>query len=175
MKYLLSLVLALALIACNGCSQGPYKRIAIAYKVGMELKPVVESVDRSFKTWGALEHRRCAVAHKVKTPEYNKCVDPAYKLLKQWSKVLPTIQSGQYAYKKSLDAAFDFVKKNEKKCGKKDAPKDCKPDYLALKPGGCALIEIVDRGIKLGAYQTSKNDIYLMAKGALLSLFKCGQ
>jgi hypothetical protein len=189
-RILLATFAAMLLAMANGsCGGTPYKRIATAHRVLNHTVTLTEAFDRGVAAWARGEHRRCLTAHKAKTKEFGACVMPALKFLRHWTGmvngkptgkgVLPAIQSAQKATRLVLDAAFAYVAKHERACSaRKGAEKeacDKKGDAwkVALRPGACALIEVVDRGVKVGAYRVAADPTYKLAKAGLSAFAGC--
>lgn len=172
-----ALLVALALVGCDGCKGDAFQRIATANRVVNATARLTEDTDRAFKAWGATMNANCLKLHGAKTPEYAKCVKPALDLLRAWTGevngkptgkgILPAIQSAQRAARLSLDAAFDYVKANDAKakCETDECKKKIQAWRALIRPGVCALVEIVDRGIKLGAVKLSEDPTYKIVKG----------
>jgi hypothetical protein len=172
---------ACVLIACDGCAGTPYKRIALGQSMLGHSVELTESFDRGTAKWAQGEHERCLKAHGMKTPEYATCIKPALDFLVHWTGknrgkptgrgVLPMVQSAQRATRLVLDAALDYVKANETACSKDNGKADptCNAKLAAwkatLKPGLCALVAIIDRGIKLGAYKATESAVYKTVVG----------
>lgn len=165
-------ILLTAFALVMGCGT-PYKNLAYSYAVLNQTRDVAEGFDRSFKAFGLAEHERCARAHGVKTPAYATCIDPAYSFLVAWTGqrngvdtgkgILPAIQTTQSAARRTMDGTYDYIKGHESECKKKTPPPDCKYDLMLLKPVGCALIEVADRAVKLGAISVTENEYYKLA------------
>lgn len=167
----LGLLLAFSLAGCSGCADTPYKKLARGYRAVNLSARLVEDFDSAVARYLSTQHETCKAKYKSKTPEFDQCVLPAVKLARAWTGkvagkdtgkgVLPTIQSAQKAARVALDAAYDYIKSNESLCKSDTAPKDCTGNWQALmKPSLCALAEIVDRGVKLGAYKVTGNTTY---------------
>jgi len=182
---LLAVALAVSLAGCSGCSDTPYKRIATAYHTLDLFKALVEDFDGAVTKYAAAKQTECLKTHRPKTKEFDACVMPAVRLLRAWTGkkngkptgkgVLPAIQSTQRAAAIELKAVLAYIKSHEAECGKKDAPKNCTGDWQGLlKPSVCALMEIIDRAVKLGAYDVTTNRTYLMVKAAIAG-FTCNR
>jgi hypothetical protein len=171
---------------CNaGCAGKPYKTLATAYSTVNKFATFVEAFDRSVKAYLQAEDERCSAkaktAGKLDAKKYGDCMRPVLKFSVVWTGewrgkktgkgVLPSIQDAQRATRHSLDGAFDYVEKNESACGKKEGAEAeaCRKKVAAwralLKPVLCALVPVVDRGIKLGAFKTTEDPTYKLIRG----------
>jgi len=183
-------VAALGLVGCGGCGGEPFRRLAWGFRTVNYTAELTESVDKAFAAYGSAEMTRCKAAHPaappastgdatatpIASPEYVKCIMPAVKLLRAWSGeekgkptgagILPAIQSAQRAARLSLDAAFDFLHARGGKCKAEDTECSAKLEAwkAAIRPGLCALWEIVDRGVQLGAFTATTSSAYKTVK-----------
>jgi len=186
----------LATAGCSGCAAAtPYKRLAIAYTTTSKFARFVESFDRALARYAKAEDARCTAAATTSSTldqaAYAKCMRPTIKLLVAWTGqwkgqpsgkgVLPTIQDAQRATRMSLDAAFDYVQANESACGKQTGQeaKRCADRVAAwrkvLRPGLCALVTVVDRAVKIGAYKTTQDSTYQLVRGLATKMCKGGK
>ena len=179
----ITLLLAFAL-ALTSCGDTPYKALSRGYRAVLLTKTFGELVDGTVK--GHLEAVRaeCTKKHAVQTAEYDACVLPAVRFSRSWTGikngkptgkgVLPALQSAQKATKLSLDVAFEYIKSHEKECGAKPTPSKCYGNWInALKKGLCPLVELVDRGIKIGAMKWQSNAVYQTVVGYAKLLGGC--
>ncbi len=181
-RMVMAVLAALLLGACgSSCKGSHYKKISSGHNWIGRIKVLTEAFDTGLSEWVTAEGQRCKKEHGPKTPKFAVCVKPALSFSRYWTGkvmgaptgrgILPAIQSAQKAARHSLNAAFDYVKANEAACGMKKETaerKACEKKVGAwkklLKPGACALIEMIDRGVKLGAYKVVGHVGYKLAK-----------
>ena len=167
----LALALALTLAGCSSCKTSPYRGLARGYRATNYSARFAEQFDAALAKYLESQRTLCKSKHKTQTPEYDQCILPALRISRAWTGrkagketgkgVLPTLQSAQRATRIALDAAYDYVKSHEAECKKEHAQKKCTGDWMALlKPSLCALSELVDRAIKIGAFKTHGNETY---------------
>jgi hypothetical protein len=169
-------VFALTLAACGGCSQTPYQKLAWGFRTVSWTSDLAEGFDAALKDYGETQHTLCIAKAPSASQEYATCIRPALDLLRAWTGeetgkptgkgVLPAIQSAQKVARLSLNAAYDYILSNGGKCHEEDA--ECQKKLGAwkvlMKPGLCALVEIVDRAVQLGAYKTTEDPAYKAVK-----------
>jgi hypothetical protein len=168
-----------------GCGDTPYKRLARGYRAVNLSARLAEQFDESLEKYLTTKHAECKKKHKAKTPEFDKCILPALRIVRAWTGkaagkptgkgVLPALQSAQKASRLALDAAYDYVLANEKACAGATAPAKCKADWKKLiKPSLCALSEIIDRAVKLGVINVTNNPTYKTVMTVVRG-FACGR
>ena len=178
------LLMAMAVGNCD-CGGTPYKGIAYGQKIVDYSARITEKFDEGVDTWAKMEDAKCTAKHGAKTAEYAGCIKKALDFLRAWNGkvmgkptgkgILPAIQSAQRATRHALDAAFDYVAKNEDACKKGDAACSKKTEAwkAALKPGLCALKAVVDRAVKIGAYKATQDSYWKLVMGLADAL--CGK
>lgn len=180
---LVSLLTVLVAVSCGGCGDKPYQHIATAYHTLDLVRDLAESVDQAIGKYATAEDARCTTKHGAGTDGYRECIKPALGLLRTWTGVskgkptgkgvLPAVQSAQRAAAIELRATYRYIKDHEDKCGGDNPPPDCKGQWKKLLlPSLCALVEIVDRATKIGAYDVTTKTYYTAVK-TLLEGFTC--
>jgi len=178
------ILICAAVAMVTGCTNTPYKRIATALNTLAQTKLLFEQFDAAVKNFVVVKRAECKTKHAVKTAEYDQCILPAIRLARAWTGekngvatgkgALPILQRAQKAAAIALFGAYDYVKSNEAACAKADAPKECHGDWeVLLKPGACAAWQVVDIGVKLGAFSATENKYYKLVGGAI-NAFACG-
>jgi hypothetical protein len=171
-------------MGCSNCGDSPYKRVARGYRAVNLTARLAEDFDDAVKKHLEVKHAQCKATHKIKTAEFDACVLPAVRLSRTWTGskagqptgkgVLPTLQDAQRVTRLALDTAYDYVKGHEAECKGKTPPAACGTYWVKLlRPSLCALVVLVDRGMKIGAFSKAQSTTYKTVMGFVTAAGGC--
>ena len=180
-KVILALCVGALLVgACGSCKGNKqWRDLAIGYKVLAASKSFGEAVDTGIKTGLLSQKAKCLKQYQPKTPAFAGCMSKILKVSRAWTGevrgkktgkgVLQILQAAQKSTRLSLDTAVDYMVELEKK------KKACKDDPACLKKVNavltglkgalCAVLPLVDAGLKAGAKGLTDDPTYKIVVG----------